>query len=289
MIELSVIICNYLKFDLLKQTLNSLLAANISEQIEIIVTDNSPQPPEEELKTSFPQVKFIFNRQNLGFGAACNRAFKKAQGDYVAFVNNDIVVFPDTLNTLLEQIKSDSTCGAIGPLVINPGNRLELSFARKSTLFYEFYQKFFRQAIWQKRYLLGQLTVSEWDWLSGCFLMIRRDLFTTELPFDEKFFLYFEDQDLCLRVRAKGKKVIFFPLSMVSHLHNQTLQDFSLLATLEYRRSQLYFYRKWNSRWQLILLKFYLLLKFGQKALFARKNSPAREIFSSLKQTIREA
>ncbi len=284
---LSIIICSYKKEELLSQALESLAECRLPAESEIIVSDNSPQPFPAEFQNRFPHVRFIFNLKNIGFGAANNIAFRQCSGKYVAFVNNDTIPEPDAFSKLLEKIEDDYSIGAIAPLVINPPDQLELSFGKKSTIFGEFLQKYFRQSRYQQKYSANRLKPMFTEWLSGCFLLVRRDLFENELPFDENFFLYFEDQDLCLRIKAHQKKILYYPQAKILHLRNQTVKDMKTKSELEYRRSQLYFYRKWNSRSQNFLLKIYLFLKFALRALIKR-DSQSRELFQKLKKLITE-
>ncbi|MEW5901075.1 MAG: glycosyltransferase, partial [Acidobacteriota bacterium] len=119
-------------------------------------------------------------------------------------------------------------------------------------------------------------------WLSGACLLLKRDAVEAAGLFDERFFLYFEDIDLCRRIKDKGFRLVYFPAVKVTHVGGAATSARKWRSRLEYRRSQLYYYRKHNSHWSGLLLKLYLRLtltfpgtpgsgKSEDKALYRRR------------------
>ena len=116
-------------------------------------------------------------------------------------------------------MEKDRQIGVLGPLLLNADGSFQLSYGRKISLCAEFYQKTLAPLVEKWRYARrrGRSIVRETAWVSGACLLTRRELFAGQQPFDENMFLYFEDHDLCLRVRAMGKKVVYYGGARVRH------------------------------------------------------------------------
>lgn len=278
--KLSVILVSYNQFPLLAAALESLRASNGVGECEVIVVDNaSAEDVVAFLQPRFPEVIVIRNTANLGFGRANNIGAARARGEYLLFLNSDAVVFPDTLAAMITRMDADPAIGILGPLTLNTDHSFQLSYGRPIALWSEFSQK-----VWSLRREARRLgTPPRRDiertvgWVSGSCLMTRREYFPDGMVFDPAMFLYFEDHELCLRVAAMGKRVVFWSGAAVIHHGGGSGGGTRGRAALEYRRSQLYLYARWSGRWQLRLLRFYLRGKFRRRRREMERNGDAAE------------
>jgi GT2 family glycosyltransferase len=193
----------------------------------------------------------------------------QAQGEYLLFLNSDTRISPDTLSLLVGFADAHPHAGAVGPLVLNSDGTFQLSYGRPISLFSEFWQK----AAAGPRALRADpetLVTREVGWVSGCCLLTRSGYFPGGKTFDEGIFLYFDDSELCTRLRKMGHPVFFHPQARIVHYGGASVRSIPTRTALEYRRSQLHFYRKHLPRWQFKTLKRYLFMKFRWKLLRSR-------------------
>ncbi len=181
--------------------------------VEVLLTLNIPEDEREFPACTFP-IRLIRNGRPQGFGANHNAAFAMSRGQYFVVVNPDIRLPQLSLDHLREVIGLDRT-GACAPLVINSGGRLEDSARRFPTL-----RRLLRRVVFRDRAL-----DYEWrdepqavDWVAGMFVMFRREAFEQVEGFDDRrFFMYFEDVDICLRLKRMGWAVRIQPAVRVVH------------------------------------------------------------------------
>lgn len=257
--ELSVVLVNYNDRWHLEPCLLSLEKSSQEIELEVIVVDNASTDSSVELITGkYPWVRLIQNSVNLGFAKANNQALAACHSDYVLFLNTDTIIYSHALFHLLQEIKSDPSIGAVGPALIRKKG-YQVSFGRKVGFFSEILQKCFFNPYYSMT-LKFHKRKKEVGWLSAACLLTRRKIIEELGGFDKNFFLYFEDIDLCVRMKEKGWKLVFVPQAKVFHDGGVTTGPLKLRSRLEYRKSQLYFYRKHNSRLSLFLLRIYLSL-----------------------------
>ncbi len=260
--ELSVIIVNYNDRKNLGACLSSIQEKAKETDFEAVVVDNASSDGSAEFVTrNFPWVKLIRNPQNVGFGRANNLGLKESRGQFVLFLNTDAVMCPGSPELLLLDLKDDSSIGVVGPALLTGGNRYQVSFGRRVDFFSELAKKCFWNAFrkFELKYRPRRKSVC---WVSAACLLARRKPLEEAGGFDENFFLFFEDIDLCFRVRDLGWKVVYDPRARVFHKGASTTSTQRARSRLEYRRSQVYFYRKHSSAVSLILLGLYLRLNF---------------------------
>lgn len=265
--KVSVIIVNYNRLDLTRRSIESVV--KYAPDCEIILVDNnSTESGIEKLSEKFSQIKIIRLPQNYGFGYGNNRGADIASGEYLLFLNNDAFFVENTPQILSVILDSNGEVGIIGPQLNYPDIKYQLSFGWEPSIINEWrtrrlqkgllqeYDKYFK--IITNRYN----KITEVDWVTGAALMIRRKLYEAVSGFDEKYFMYFEDSDLCKRIKNLGYKICYFPGTTVIHQVNATVKT-SETINLEYRKSQLYYYRKHLSIISRMLLRFYLFIKTG--------------------------
>lgn len=288
-LEIGVLYVNYEDQAHLEESLLSLKETAASLISQVVVVDNgSAHFDEDRLKSIFSQIKCIFNQENVGFARANNQGLAELSTEFILLVNPDTKFKPGALELLLNTLKNDPRIGAVGPLLSPGRDRWQVSFGPRLNLWEEFRQKFWRNIIYPRR--LGKLSQNRHvGWLSAACLLIRRQALAEIRGFDEKFFLYFEDIDLCYRLRQRGWLVILVPQARVYHWGGTSTARHKAWTRYHYRRSQLYFYWKHNSPFEVNLLRLYLkiLLKWlKMKQFFWRKED--RQILTAFNQLIGE-
>jgi len=229
--DISIVIVNYKNKGL---TLNCI--KSIGESVfnnlkhEIIVVDNdSDDNIGQILAWQYPQVIFIQNKKNSGMGSGNNLGIKKATGKYLVIMNPDTLAFPNTFTKLFEFMENNPTVGVVGPKQYNPDKSIQDSCYRWHSLLTPFFRRTFlgRLKIANleiKRYLMrdyNKKTPRDVDWLLGSCLFIRTSALKQIGLFDERFFLYFEDTDLCRRFWQKNWRVVYNPEVEIIHNHNR--------------------------------------------------------------------
>ena len=254
MIELSIIIVNYNVKEFLKNLLNSLKKAVSEIPTEIIVIDNaSTDGSVEEIRLKFPDVKLIANEKNVGFGAANNQGFKIAKGNIFVLINPDTIVKENTFEKLIDFFKSKPDAGIVGCKVLNPDGTLQLacrrSFPGPWTSFTKVtgLSKLFPNSKLFARYNLTYLDenkINEVDAISGAFMMIKNEVYQKVGGFDNQFFMYGEDLDLCYRIQSAGYKVYYVPTTEIIHYKGESTKRSSLDETKVFYESMHLFVKK---------------------------------------------
>ena len=282
---LSILLVNYNDGAHLPECLSSIETNVRAIDHEVIVVDNASTDGSPELIAErFPRIRLIRNSRNEGFGRANNRAVREGRGTFILLLNTDVVLHPGALDLLLKEMEADPLTGIVGPALFNPKDSFQVSFGNRVGFFTEAFKKtFLNRAI--RRSLRKGGGRREVGWVSGAFLLARKKALLDAGLFDENFFLYFEDIDLCRRVIGKGWKVIFLPRAVSFHAGGATTAGRRLRSRLEYRKSQLLFYRKHNSRVSQALLRLYLRLNFAALSLsgaFRKESGDLRREFMEL-------
>ena len=266
--DLTVAIVSYNAREELAACLESLWASTRLDSFEVIVADNaSTDGTVEMLVDRFPRVRILASPENLGFGRASNLCWHEAKSSLVLFLNSDTVVSDRALDRLVELARERPEAGAIGPRLLYPDGEVQMSFGAMPGIASEVLQK-----LWNAGYARGkgplrsavrrrytrERTV---DWVSAACLLTRRDTLETVSGFDENFFLYSEDIDLCARIRATGARILFTPEVEIVHLLGRSVAKNSDRVVYESHRSRLYFYQKHHRSLEVLLLKLYMAAK----------------------------
>ena len=227
---LSVVIVNYRSGELLKDCLTALFKTSPSLDLEVFVINNdSTQDLAPVLDQEWSQVEFIQNRSNLGFAAGANMGFRKSQGEFVFVLNPDVLVQDQSVETLVSTLRNNADAGLALPLLRNPDGSLQYSCRR----FYSYttlvmrrapFNRFFPTHAAVRKHLMldwNHDSLARVDWGLGAAMLVRRSALQEPYLFDERFFLYFEDVDLCLRLRRRGWKVLYVPRASMIHYHRR--------------------------------------------------------------------
>lgn len=266
--KVSVIIVNYNRLDLTRRSIESVIKYAPGCEI-ILVDNNSTESGIEELSEEFSQVKVIRLSKNYGFGYGNNRGAEIAKGKYLFFLNNDAYLVENTPLILSDYLDDNKDVGVVGPKLIFPDSRFQLSFGWAPSIINEWRTRKLQNGLHKSydKYVnivtASYNKISEIDWVTGAALMIRKKLFEEVGGFDEKYFMYFEDSDLCKRIKNCGYKIYYIPLTAVVHQANATVKKIETIND-EYRKSQLYYYKKHLSILSRLLLQLYLFVKTGK-------------------------
>ena len=237
--DLSIIIVSYKVKGLLKKCLESIQSARGGLSLEVFVVDNeSGDGTDEMVRHDFGWVKFIAAGGNLGFARANNLALARAAGEYVLFLNPDTEVASDTFARALELIKSRPKCGVLGPKMafsdgsFQPSVRRFPTFAAISLMLLKL-PKIFPHLAPIDRYLATDFDYSQEqpvDQVMGAFMLMPRAVLDKVGGFDERFFIWFEEVDLCRRVKSAGYSVIYTPEVSIIHHGGKSFAQQSLVT-----------------------------------------------------------
>lgn len=227
--KISIIIVSYNTVDLLKDCLNHLFQCSDGEDMEVFVVDNaSCDGSAAMVKKHFSQINLIENRINMGFAAANNQAYKQARGEYIILLNPDAFIKPEAIKNAILFMENHPECGLAGGRLVNLKGKLDPSARR----FPNSLNKFFTLSGLSDRYPSSKIigrgdfkffdhnSVMEVDWVPGTFTIYRRKMLESlsDQLFDERFYIYYEETDLCLRAKRNGWKVFFIPNAQVIHV-----------------------------------------------------------------------
>lgn len=227
--DISIIIVTYNQFDKARLALDSVFRSRLERTFEVTIVDNaSTEVGLESLARDFPKIKIIRNKTNLGMGAGNNLGAKEASGKYLLILNPDTELHNEALVKMFNYLENNSqTAGLVGPKLIYPDGQRQISCYRYPNIM----MPLFRRTIIGKLkpqyldyYLMKDFDLNqpqEVDWLMGSCLMLTKDLFERLKGFDQRFFMYFEDTDLCRRITSSGLKVIYLPEALVIHYHGR--------------------------------------------------------------------
>jgi len=227
---------------------------NIDFEI-IIVDNNSSDNTVEIIENNFKNIKLIQNN-NIGFGAAHNIAIKLGTGKYHLVLNPDIIFIENSLKKLINFMDKNYNIGLISPKILLSNGSIQYLCRRLPSLFGfiiirfmpKFIRRFFQARIdYYEMRETGYNKIMDVLFLTGAFMLIRSSVLDKVGGFDENFFMYFEDIDLCRRIQ-KISRTVFYPYTSVIHLwEGGTRKNFQLL--LISIRSAIYYFNKWG--WKL--------------------------------------
>ena len=247
----SVVIVNWNTRDMVLRLLASLStpSADSAHELELIVVDNdSSDDSVEAVRLEFPNVKLVAQSENRGFAGGVNPGVRVATQPLVLLLNTDAHTSRASIEAVAQYMADHPEVGIVGPQILTPEHRPQSSAWRDPSLtwmalralglsnlnalnFERYHEKPFDEA-------------AEVDCVSGCAMMIRRDLMDELGGFDEDYFMYFEETDFCLRARRLGQRVHHAPVGEFVHEEGGTSKSVRLRTFLDFQRSQILFHRK---------------------------------------------
>jgi GT2 family glycosyltransferase len=249
--QVSALIVSFNTREHLLRSLGSLEA--VALLVETIVVDNaSADGSAEAVAARFPAAQVVRNAENVGFGRACNQGLARAQAPYVLLLNSDAEVRPGAVETMAGRLDRQADLAAVGPRTRDGDGLVEVSFGPPLTLRHEWRQRRLVRGVRARSpgalRAAERLASAEHEpaWLSASCLLARREALRAVGGFDETFFLYEEDVDLCLRLRQAGWRLLYTPAAEVVHHGGRSMERLPERARREYDRSHLHYYRKHN-------------------------------------------
>lgn len=252
MTTLSVVIVHYKVKDYLFACLASIKKYWPKFSTEVIVVDNDETKTiESELKKRFPWVIYAKSPKNLGFGAGNNIGARIAKGKYLFSLNPDTRLISYAIDYLVDFLTRHKDVGIVAPLLLDPVNKPYSLQGTQKLGFWEsffalsFLNSFFPKNSISKRYWnldWDKTTDKEVDVIPGTAFVIRKELFEKIGGFDERFFLYFEEYDLCSRVKIQGYSLFILPKARVIHAWGASTK--SLKKNDYFIKSRFIYFRK---------------------------------------------
>jgi N-acetylglucosaminyl-diphospho-decaprenol L-rhamnosyltransferase len=231
--ELSIIIVNWNGGDLLQRTVESVVAAPPSVAYEVLVVDNASSDDSlARLRSGAAAralgegLRVFESAENLGFGRANNLAFARTEAPLLLLLNPDTEVTPGSVDRLIETVRAGARVGAAGPKLLNADGSIQVSVWRNPPATWELLLTGFGLHKLMPRRVRGGLFLAEhFDYarprevgmLSGAAMLVRREVVEEVGGFDERFHMYGEDNEWCLRIKRAGWRLLFEPEAVVMH------------------------------------------------------------------------
>lgn len=262
--KLSICIVNFNQKYFPRLCVEALKKSKTDFEYEIIFCDNSSTDESlDYLKQASKKgdIVLIEPGKNIGYGAANNLATKSAHGHYICILNADITVEPDTLQKLVDYLDKNEKVGIVGPKLVYHNGEVQKSCRRYFRLTDLFIKRTFLKRIWPfktryQKYVMNDFnheSVQEVDLLVGAFFVMPKAVFDHVGGFDERYFLFMEDFDLCRKVTKAGYKIVYYPEVKAIHYHKR-LSEGAFLKLIFNKISWLHlssaikYHWKWRNR-----------------------------------------
>jgi len=295
-LDLSIIIISYNTRALLNNCIKSIYNTTKALNYEIIVVDNaSSDGSPKMIEAEFREIKLKKNKENLGFAVANNQAMKIARGRYFLLLNSDTIVKKGTIEKLISFMNEHPNAAAAGPKVLNFDGTLQSKGFYFPSIFISIIEllKLHRlipnniKRLLLPRFYWHENKLKKVDWLSGCCLMMSREVVAVIGVLSGDFFMYGEDLEWCHRAKANGFDVWYVPTSQVKHLNQGSelvdIDEHFLLSGKVLCEKTLGLFR-------CIIITILTILSLSIKFLFYKIFSKADEadISEKIRKTIRE-
>jgi len=276
--RLSIIIVSWNVRDLLRACLRSLPLTD--PQTEIIVVDSASNDGTPQMvATEYPSVRLIASTDNLGYSRGNNLGLERARGDYLLVLNPDTEIVGAALNEMCAYLDAHPAVGALGPQLVSADGTPQSTRRRFPTPLTAFFESTWLQPLAPRalldRYYARDLTADqpvEVDWVVGAALLLRRAAYEQVGGFDEIFFMYSEELDLCRRLKAAGWRIAHLPSARIVHHEARSSAQVPAATHIRFNTSKVRYFRKHHGPLAAEALRFWLLLNFaGQLVLEAAK------------------
>lgn len=272
-IELSICIVGINAFDYLTKCLNSISSSEINVKYEIIYVDNhSSKSGLAQIEAQFPGLVIIRNDQNNGFARANNQGIKIAKGQLILLLNPDTIVDKNALQRMIDYLRQNPDTGIIGPKVLNSDLSFQSQCKRGEArpweviCYFSRLSRLFPHNPFFSGYLQGHLDENlthHVPSISGCCMLVRKEVIDQIGLLDERFFAYQEDTDYCMRARKAGWKVTYYPSAQIVHFGGKGGASVQPYKTIfEWHRSYYLYFTKHLARDYFFLFNwlFYILM-----------------------------
>ncbi|MEK7526461.1 MAG: glycosyltransferase family 2 protein [Patescibacteria group bacterium] len=278
-LDVSIVIVNFNTKNITLNCLSSVIESTQGVQYELIVVDNASTDGSIEAITKFDtkgiRLKFIKNLANVGFAAGNNQGTKEAGGKYILFLNSDTLVKNNVVKNVFDHLEANSKLGAAGVKIVGVDGNIQEAGGYFPTLtrvfswmtiqdlpfvdgiikpFHPLKKKSFTKNVgfFEKQQKL--------DWLIGAFMFVRKSVLDQVKGWDEDYFMYTEDVDLCYKIKNAGYEIVYLPDLQITHLGGASSASSEFPLVNEYKGIKT-FYKKHYPVWQFPILR--LMLKIG--------------------------
>lgn len=268
MLNLSIIVVNFNSFDLLKNCLSSLTKYTQEINYEIIVVNNNSEKTNiKKIINKYDNVFLIENKENVGFAAANNQGIKIAKGKYILFLNNDTIFIENTIKKIYDFAETIKEPVFVGCKLLNQDGSIQNSVISFPSVWNTFTESFFLYKLFPKSTIFNKYAfdymkneASSVDWIKGAFIFATASAIQNIKGFDERFFFYGEEIDLCYRFRNIGGKVYYLPTTSIIHLGGATtLNNLTFLSKNQIIGKVQYFQKYFKGyNYSLIMIFIYL-------------------------------
>ena len=251
--DISVIIVSWNVRDFLKRCLASIYRRGDAASFEVIVVDNASSDGSADMASrEFPKARVIRNGKNLGFSAANNIGLKDAAGELVFFLNPDTELQDGTIGRIISFMAAHPEAAGLGCRLVYPDGSLQHSARRFPSFFTDLMEKLYLDWLFPGSGFFNYYHMGLWphdrlreiDVPFGACLVVRKSVLDKIGPMDERFFMYYDEIDLCYRIRQAGFRIYFTPDISVTHHSNKSSDQVIGEATVWKMRSKAKFFRK---------------------------------------------
>jgi N-acetylglucosaminyl-diphospho-decaprenol L-rhamnosyltransferase len=264
--KVDVIILNWNTRELVAKALHSLPWASGTIELEVLIVDNgSTDGSVEMIRSKFPSVRVFENRENLGFAKGNNLALQHCSAEFLLLLNSDAELKPGALEAMVALLKSKPSAGLIGARILNQDCTLQASFVDFPTLWREFLiLSGIGRAIFGRWYPSHgprqNRQAQPVDYVSGACLLLRREACIETGGFDESFFMYAEEVDLCYRLKEKGWQVWYQPDAEVIHVGGGSSHSIPVKRETDLYQSRVAYFNKHYGRDSAIILAYMIIV-----------------------------
>jgi GT2 family glycosyltransferase len=216
MSDISIIIVSYNSESFISKCISSVLKNAPGSEI-IVIDNNSSDNTVKELEKFGSKIKLIKSSENLGFSKGNNKAAKEATKKYLFFLNPDTEMEKSVLEEMVQFYESTVDVGLIAPKLIQSDGKVQESVKRLPSVWGAFQEFILGVKNAYSQYAPASNKPIEVEMVYGAAMLIKKDLFES-IQFDERYFMYYEDAELCKRVRESGKKIYYYPEVSIKHL-----------------------------------------------------------------------
>ena len=263
-LEIDVVVVNYNAGEHLRRCIDSVFEHAGDARMEVVVVDNASRDGSSgAAREGHPEVRLVENADNRGFATAANQGIRATAAPYVFVLNPDATITGGTLSAFVKLAEERPSVAVFGPLVRDPDGSIYPS-ARKVPSIGEAVGHAFLHPFAPDNRFSRAYTMAEWDraterevsWVSGSSMLLRRTALEGVGLFDEGYFMYAEDADLCTRIREAGWTVLFTPELEVTHVRGVSTGNSKRMIREHSRSIYRYFSKHHSKGWRRILLPF---------------------------------
>ncbi|MBI5214824.1 MAG: glycosyltransferase family 2 protein [Ignavibacteriae bacterium] len=268
--DVSIIIVTYNSASYIEQCIHSIHEHSQQTSFEIIIVDNcSLDTTVQIIESKFPQAKIFQNQHNVGFASANNQGIEASEGKYILLLNPDTEFKSNLLQESLTFLKHHPDVGCVGPQILNVDGSIQRTGVSFPSLWNSFVEIFFLEQLFPSTRIFGRHrrlfdNPNEEhivDYLQGSCLMFPKQVLQKLAGMDERFFLYFEETDLCYRLKQEGWKTVYVPQAKLLHYGGSGSEYYNEFRLLNYHKSFLLFHSKHYSQTKQIVFRLILFAR----------------------------